>query len=159
MSVSPKASRPNLPGYGLAETPEGLLPWSWAEERLAAAHTYWLSSTRPDGRPHIAPIWAIYLDGRILFSTGEGSRKARNFAENPRIAISVEQERDCVTVEGTVERLSDSATLKSFSERYGAKYDWEMNGFTEPVFALIPAVAFGFSENESFSESSTRWTF
>jgi nitroimidazol reductase NimA-like FMN-containing flavoprotein (pyridoxamine 5'-phosphate oxidase superfamily) len=148
-----------MPGYGVPDTPEGLLPWTWAEERLAAAHTYWISTTRPDGRPHIAPIWAIYLDGRLLFSTGERSRKGRNVAANPNIAISVEQSLDCVTVEGTVERLGDPAVLRRFAELYQAKYDWDMSDFGEPVFALNPRVAFGFSENESFSETSTRWTF
>ena len=65
-SVEPRASRPDMPGYGIlaAEAGRGLLPWSWAAERLAKARTYWLATTRPDGRPHAMPVWGVWLAGR-----------------------------------------------------------------------------------------------
>lgn len=52
----PTPSRPHMPGYGLPNGSEGLMPWSWAEERLQGSHNYWLATVRPDGRPHLMVI-------------------------------------------------------------------------------------------------------
>lgn len=158
-SRTPRASRPNMPGYGIKEDLSGLLPWDWAVQRLTDAHTYWISTTRPDGRPHAAPIWAVWLDGRLLFSTGETSRKARNFAANPYAVISVEQNLDSVILEGTVEPLADADLRARFAAAYSAKYGMDMSAFAEPIFTVSPRVVFGFSENGDFEESSTRWVF
>ncbi|HEU4760074.1 MAG TPA: pyridoxamine 5'-phosphate oxidase family protein, partial [Dehalococcoidia bacterium] len=65
----PMVSRPHMPGYGISEDDEGLLPWAWAEERLAKSHNYWVATARPDGRPHAMPVWAVWLDDRLYFST------------------------------------------------------------------------------------------
>ena len=56
--TQPKASRPHMPGYGIldANSGKGLLPWSWATERLAKARNYWVATTRPDGNPHAMPV-------------------------------------------------------------------------------------------------------
>ena len=40
----PKASRPHAPGYGLPAGNKGLLPWSWAEQRLKKSHNYWITT-------------------------------------------------------------------------------------------------------------------
>ena len=63
--AEPESSRPVMPaGYGVPESDEGLLPWSWAVERLESARNYWFGTTRPDGRPHAMPAWAVWLDER-----------------------------------------------------------------------------------------------
>jgi pyridoxamine 5'-phosphate oxidase-like protein len=58
----PKPSRPYMPGYGTKSPTEGrgLLPWSWAEERLAQSHDYWVATVQPDGRPHLMPVWGVW---------------------------------------------------------------------------------------------------
>ena len=42
-----------MPGYGIAGPDEGrgLLPWTWAEERLVSSHDYWLATVHPNGAP------------------------------------------------------------------------------------------------------------
>lgn len=57
----PRASRPYMPGYGVLGAGEGrgLLPWSWAEERLGASHRYWVVSVGRDGQPHAMPVWGV----------------------------------------------------------------------------------------------------
>ena len=154
----PQASRPRMPGYGSAETEE-LFPWSWAVERLERGHNYWFATTRPDGRPHAMPIWGVWCDGAFYFSTGRQSRKARNLAANPHCVVGVEVGEDAVIVEGTVEEVTEAARLKRFAEVYGPKYEWNMEGFAEPVFVVRPAVAFGFTETGEFAATATRWTF
>lgn len=78
------------------------VPWSWAEERLEQARNYWLCTTRADGRPHAAPVWALW---RLLwFSTDPSSQKVRNVAREPRAVVHLESGDDVVIVEGVIEQ-------------------------------------------------------
>jgi pyridoxamine 5'-phosphate oxidase-like protein len=158
----PKASRPHMPGYGImdADKGSGLLPWSWATQRLEKAKTYWISSTRPDGRPHTMPVWGVWLDTIFCFSTGKDSRKARNLALNPNCVTSCEVGDVAIILEGVAELVSDPGLRKSFASVYGSKYNWDTEGFDEPVYVVRPSVAFAFScAPGEFTASATRWTF
>ncbi|HLY82411.1 MAG TPA: pyridoxamine 5'-phosphate oxidase family protein, partial [Acidimicrobiales bacterium] len=90
--MEPTASRPYMPGYGIVGPDQGtgLLPWSWANERLTASHDYWLATVRPDGRPHVMPVWGVWQDGHIWFSSSGASRKTQNLAVNRRAAITTD---------------------------------------------------------------------
>ena len=72
----PRAGRPYMPGYGIVGPDEGrgLLPWSWAEERLIASHDYWVATVWPDGRPHVMPVWGIWHDESVWFSSSAHGR-------------------------------------------------------------------------------------
>jgi PPOX class probable F420-dependent enzyme len=48
-----------------------------------------LATVLPDGSPHTVPVWVGLEDGRIAFFTGEHTRKARNLAADPRVAVSL----------------------------------------------------------------------
>jgi pyridoxine/pyridoxamine 5'-phosphate oxidase len=156
----PRASRPNLPGYGLAaeEEGEGLLPWSWAAERLEAARNYFLATTRPDGRPHVMVIWGLWLDGAFYFSTGRQSRKARNLAANPNCVVVPDDGEEAVILEGVVGEVGDREVLDRFVKAYQAKYAWDVSGMDEPIFAARPRVVYGQIE-KTFTKSATRWQF
>src|SRR5215468_389453 len=99
--AEPKATRPYMPGYGIldANSGKGLLQWSWAREHLANARTYWVATTRPEGRPHLMPVWGVWLDDTFYFSTGRQSRKARNLAANPQCVVSIQAGDVAVVVE------------------------------------------------------------
>src|SRR5205823_11762931 len=92
----PAARRPYMPGYGLPKDKKGLLPWSWAEERLTKSHNYWISTARPDCTPHTMVIWGLWLEGAFYFSTGEKSRKARNLQAHPQCVICTENAAEAV---------------------------------------------------------------
>src|SRR5271157_4130240 len=77
-SGGPKASRPQMPGYGVPASLEGVLLWEWARERLSKSHNYWLTTVRPNGMPHTMVVWGIWLGGAYYFSTGATTRKASN---------------------------------------------------------------------------------
>src|SRR5262249_59267329 len=79
----PRASRPHIPDYGIPDTPEGLLPWSWARERLEQALTYWIATVRPEGRPHMMPSWGAWVGDRFFFEGGPRTRRGRDIAPNP----------------------------------------------------------------------------
>lgn len=158
----PKASRPYMPGYGIldAESGIGLLPWSWAVERLSKAHNYFLATTRPDGRPHVMPMWGVWINDAFYFSTGKQSRKARNLEANPHCVICPENAEESVILEGLAEEVYDAFLYREFADAYGAKYHWDMEGFAEPLYVVRPKVVFAFIETgDQFSSTATRWTF
>ncbi|MFZ0815747.1 MAG: pyridoxamine 5'-phosphate oxidase family protein [Candidatus Sulfotelmatobacter sp.] len=158
-----------MPGYGLAEGVKGLLPWSWAEQRLKKSHNYWITTVKLDGSPHnVSPhtmvVWGLWQEGRFLFSTGSRSRKARNLAANPNCIVCTEHAHEAVIVEGLAE-IADLPARRKFLPKYERKYKFDMKGMKqdilsmkEPVFAVRPSVVFGLWEKE-FVGKSTRWKF
>ncbi len=161
---APKASRPHAPGYGFPEGTKGLLPWSWAEQRLKKSHNYWIVTVKSDGSPHSMVVWGMWQDGRFLFSTGSQSRKARNLAANANCIVSTEHAHEAVIVEGVAE-IADVAARRKMIPAYERKYDWDLStmkddmlSMKEPVFAVRPKVVFGLWEKH-FQGKSTRWKF
>jgi hypothetical protein len=155
---APNPTRPHMPGYGLPKGTKGLLPWSWAEERLTKSHNYWISTCTPDGSPHTMIVWGLWLDGNFYFSTGQKSRKARNLAVNPNCVICSERSHEAVILEGTASLLTDSTIRKRFATAYERKYKWDMSNFSEPVYVVRARVAFGLYEKD-FIGKATRWKF
>ncbi|HXE89747.1 MAG TPA: pyridoxamine 5'-phosphate oxidase family protein [Terriglobales bacterium] len=154
----PRASRPHMPGYGIPRSKDGLLPWTWAAKRLENAHTYWLATTRPNGQPHAMPVWCVWLEGRLFFSTGRRSRKARNLARDPRCSVGLTHGKDSVILEGKARRVRDAALARRVSSVYSKKYDSGIPA-GEPVYGVEPQVAFGFTETGDFLRTATRWKF
>jgi len=154
-----RAARPHMPGYGLPADERSLEPWSWGEEILRDAHNYWVASARADGRPHLMPVWAVWHDGALWFSTGGESRKARNLAARAECSIGAERGPNAVIVEGVARRLAAAEAPGEVARLYAAKYG---GGYPDdsPLFRVEPRVAFGFSEAaDEFAETATRWTF
>jgi len=160
MSAVPGATRPSFaPDYGLvdAQSGAGLLPWSWVTERLANAHNYWIGSTRPDGRPHAAPVWGLWLDDAFYFSTDPHSRKGLNLAANSHIVVHLESGDEAVILEGKVEALRDAPRFGRFADAYDAKYHVRPDAIpTAVVYELRPQVVYAWREKD-FTESATRW--
>ncbi len=159
--TDPRASRPHMPGYGILDASDGagLLPWSWATERLSDARTYWLSTVRPDGAPHTMPVYGVWLDEAFYFGTGARSRKALNLAADARCVVCVERDDEAVIVEGVAEKVVDEAELRQFSEAAGAKYGGTGDGDAGPRYVVRPRRVFAFVNNETFPGTATRWTF
>jgi len=164
--AEPKRSRPSMPeGYGVPEDDASLLPWSWAVERLEQARNYWFSTTRPDGRPHAMPAWAVWLDGVLYFEGSPETRRARNVAANPAIVVHLESGDEVVILEGEAraagkpERALAERLAAAFGAKYAATHDyrpapdqWDNGG----LWAVRPRVAFAWSK---FPTTVTRWQF
>ena len=106
-SNNPRTDRPEFPdGYGLPSTTEGMLDWAGVEARLVAATTYWLATTRPDGRPHVVPRWGVWLEGCFWYDGAPTTRHARNAERNPACALHLEDGTRAVIVEGTTQATS-----------------------------------------------------
>jgi hypothetical protein len=154
-----------MPGYGVRPGDEGsgLIPWAEAERRLTVSHDYWLATVRPDRRTHVMPVWGAWFDGRLWFSSGLRSRKARNLAADARCTVTTDDPRDPVIVEGTAERVTDGARIAAFVAAVNAKYGAAMTvEFQDPqvngTYAVLPERTFAFSHDD-FTGSPTRWRF
>jgi hypothetical protein len=98
------------------------LPWSRARKALVESagpgRATFLSTTRPDGRPHAAGIGALWHDGDLYFTSGPGARKARNLAANSAATISMAAPGIDLILDGTVSRVTDDATLETVAAGY-----------------------------------------
>ncbi|HLQ54858.1 MAG TPA: pyridoxamine 5'-phosphate oxidase family protein [Streptosporangiaceae bacterium] len=161
----PRVSRPDMPGYGIQgpEEGSGLLPWSWAVERLSSARNYWVVSVRPDGRPHSMPVWGMWDDSDLVFTSGVSSRKIRNLKSDPRCVVSTEDASDPVIVEGTAAIVTDPARIQRVIELMNGKYGTNIEAsFLDPAVnatvAVRPRQVIGMRHGD-FTGSPTRWTF
>jgi len=162
----------NLDIYG-----HDAIPWSRPLAELeqfqaAPGQSIWLATTRPDGRPHVAGVGALWFDGRFYFTSGAGTRKSRNLAENPNCAVSVGLPSIDVVVEGQATRVTDDATLHRLAERFKAG-GWEPTvkdgAFTAEysapsagpppwdLFEVTPRKVMGVATAEPYG--ATRWRF
>lgn len=160
----PRASRPHAPGYGFPKSNKGLLPWSWAQQRLEKSHNYWITTVKPTGAPHTMVVWGLWLQGSFVFSTGSQSRKARNLAKNQHCVVCTEHAHEAVIVEGTTE-IAEVPLRQEMLKKYERKYKFDMSGMEkdilsmkEPVFVVRPHLAFGLWEKH-FVGKTTRWKF
>jgi len=154
-----------MPGYGTLPAGEGrgLLPWSWAEERLTRSHDFWLATVTPDGAPHLMPVWAVWHQGMLWFSSASGSRKARNLAVEPRCSLSTDNPLEPVVVHGRAGRVTArddlAAMLAAENAKYGTGYGMDMvDPASNSVFALAPEWVFAL-DSRDFTGSPTRFTF
>ena len=154
-----------MPGYGVVPASEGsgLLPWSWAEDKLRVSHDYWLGSVSPDGGPHLMPVWGVWADAAFWFSCAGASRKARNLAGNPRCTVAIDDAIDPVVVEGVAEVRAGVQDRLRFLDLLNTKYAVEygldfLDGVTALCLKVRPVIAFGLLQAD-FIGSPTRWRF
>ncbi|MFY9264442.1 MAG: pyridoxamine 5'-phosphate oxidase family protein [Solirubrobacterales bacterium] len=104
------------------------LEWTWVERKLITSGSYWLVTTKPDGGPHARPVWGVYHDHTIWFSTGRSSVKGRNLAADPRCVLHVESADDVVIIDGTAElvetwdKVFESEPSRTVLHTYMGKY-------------------------------------
>jgi general stress protein 26 len=155
-----------------SEPGSAAVPWADVQRVLSESEMFWLSTVRRDGRPHVAPLPAMWLDGRLHFCTGAREQKARNIEANPRCVLttgtSAYRSGVDVVVEGTVARISDEPTLTRLAGMWRDKLDWPFEvidgQFRDPggdahratVFALTPTKVLAFTKAPY---SQTRYTF
>jgi PPOX class probable F420-dependent enzyme len=154
-----------MPGYGILGPDQGtgLMPWSWAEERLVASRNYWVASLWPDGRPHVMPVWGLWHEESFWFSSSKGSRKARNLARDPRCVVTVEDAVEPVIIDGVAELVTEPAALETILALENAKYQTDygielLDPKVSSVYRVRPGWGFGL-RGDDFTGSPTRWSF
>jgi general stress protein 26 len=138
------------------------LPWPEAVAVLETSEMFWLSTVRRDGRPHVAPLPAMWLDGRLHFCTGAHEQKAKNIEANASCALTTGTNAFRsgldVVVEGTAERVTDKDTLVRLAQMWQDKINWvfevgdgvfldtEAAGHAALVFAVAPSKILAFKK-------------
>lgn len=160
----PDPSRPHVPGYGIPGTEEGMLPWSYVQERMQAALNYWISTANAKGQPHATPVWGVWVEDTLYFDGSPKTRRGREMAANPLVSVHLEDGSQVVILEGKVHELKQSPLelRQKVAAEYTAKYSqrgyspdpgtWEQGG----LYAFHPQLVFAWTQ---FPQDTTRWQF
>jgi nitroimidazol reductase NimA-like FMN-containing flavoprotein (pyridoxamine 5'-phosphate oxidase superfamily) len=157
------------------DQPESALPWAEAERRLNAGGWFWLATVRPDGAPHVMPVFALWSQGALYLASKDTARKSRNLAGEPRCVLTHDAGDVHLVVEGTARRVSDEATLRRVSAAYGEIYGWPTRvadgrldadygaptsgGPPYDVYEVTPDKVIGLPTGADESVAPTRWSF
>ncbi|HEV2249575.1 MAG TPA: pyridoxamine 5'-phosphate oxidase family protein [Candidatus Limnocylindria bacterium] len=163
----------NLDIYGNAA-----LPWSRARDLLDAMVTeggqlsWFLSTVRPDGKPHATAVGVFWDGGKFWFTTGPKTRKGRDIAANPNVVLSAGLKGLDLIVEGRAVRVMDAAALERFA-KIARDQGWptqvQGDALTAPysapsagrppwyLYVVTPLTAFGVATAEP--QGATRWRF
>lgn len=153
-------------------------PWAEVLEVLERAEIFWIATVRADGRPHVTPLPAMWLDGALHFATGLEEQKGRNLVRDPHCVLTTGTNAYRhgldVVVEGRAERVTDRATLERLAEMWESKLDWPYDvaddGFRHrpddrapdleerpvPVFAVRPSKILSFGRGDQFTQTRYR---
>jgi general stress protein 26 len=145
-------------------------PWREVVGVLSDSEMFWLSTVRRDGRPHVTPLPAIWLDGTLHFCAGSAEQKTKNLESNPRCILTTgtNQLRSGldVVVEGAAVRVTDQARLQQLAALWKSKLDWSFEvadgAFRDPggrqglVFGVTPTKVLAFGKDPY---SQTRYRF
>jgi hypothetical protein len=154
------AERPKAPaGYGYSTEPKGMLSWEEVRDALAGATLYWIGTRRPDGGPHLHPIWGGWVGHHLYFEGGETTRWARNLAADPRVSFGVESGGLHISGRGAMEKGPAGDDFVNLTANYAGKYDYKPE--TDAFYKVSPelVIALNMSSMASFASSPTRFRF
>ena len=152
----------------------GATPTSWDDTLrvIETAELFWITTVRADGRPHVTPLPAIWLDGALHFGTGAAEQKAVNLRGNPHVLLLTGcarwDEGLDVVAEGDAVQVTDDATLHRLAAAWRTKWDgsWQFEvrdgafyhdgGGEALVFAVAPAKVLAFGKG-TFSHTRHRF--
>ena len=161
--------------HGFSEPNSTPTPWEVGLEQVSTAATFWLSTVRPDGRPHVTPLIAVWHAEAIWFATGPEELKAKNLAENSWCVLTtgrsdlVEGALDIV-LEGRAEQVNNDAELEPVAAAFAVKYPkgpWDFvvrdGAFSDRdaggrviVFRVRPVRGLGFRKGDHYSQTTWR---
>jgi general stress protein 26 len=149
-------------------------PWEETRRVLEAAEVFWLSTVRADGRPHVTPIAAAWLDGILYFGTGSIAQKLKNLRRNPHVALTTGCNHLAtgfdIVVEGDAAPVTDTAAHERFYQQQAILWGegwpiqlrdgilWD-DSASEPLllFAVTPTKVFATTRGDQWSQ--TRYQF
>lgn len=149
-------------------------PWVRGRGLLVDAELYWLTTVRPDGRPHVTPLIGVWNEGGLYFCTGPAERKAKNLSQNANCVLTTgrnDLDGLDVVAEGQAALVTDDPELDAVAGAFEAKYG---SRFTDPggtwfglgdairagralLYRVAPTTVFGFGKGAKYSQ--TRWCF
>lgn len=160
--AQPKILRPLFPA-GYIEHPKSLLAWEQVAPRLEEARNYWLCTVRPDARPHVVPLWAVWEDEKLYFDGSPQTRHAKNIAANPRVSVHLESGDQALIIDGLARAFKPPAELAvRLAMNYARKYaasgyapepnQWDQGG----LYEITPRSALAWT---NFIDDPTKFIF
>ncbi len=157
------AERPRTPdaAYGVPTDGGSMIDWAHTVGRLRDAEAYWLATTRPDGSPHVVPVWGVIVDDDLYLETGAANTaKVRDLAVHSAVAVHLDGVNDAVILHGrAIACRPDTALGGMLATAFAAKYpnyapaasDWDDGG----LHRIEPQVMLAWRD----MPSATRWRF
>jgi hypothetical protein len=145
-------------GYGKATQ---LLAWDDVRARLTDAQTYWLATTRPDGRPHVVPVDGIWFDDVWWYGGAPDTVHMRAVAAEPRAVMHLPDPLRAVIVQGVVRRTNPAPEraelMAEMSNEKYAHYGYQndASAYAE-AYGLHPSRVLAWSQ---FPTDATRFEF
>lgn len=161
-------------GKGADVTPGArVLDWSEAERRLTQGGWRWLATVRPDGAPHVMPVFGVWSEPVVFVVSKDTTRKSRNLDADGRCVLTADVDGVHLIVEGEASRVLDRDTLERASAAFEQVYDWATTiagdeldaeygaptsgGPPYRVYQIVPSKAFALPSAADFMP--TRWRF
>lgn len=156
------ADRPYIPGYDIPKSTDGLLPWSYVQERMLNAINYWISTSNTKCQPHATPVWGVWVDDVFYFDGGPKTRRSRDIAVNPQVSVHLEDGTRAIILEGTAKECINlplelgkklsAEYIRKYSEKgYSPEPDsWKSGG----LYAFRASRVFAWTV---FPKDTTRW--
>lgn len=135
----------------------------WDETRtlLEAAELFWICTVRPDGRPHLTPLVAVWVEGAIHFQTGAKEQKFANLRSNPHVVLVTgcnQWDRGVdVVVEGDALRVTDPAVLGRLATAWAGKWDGRWDELSSEVFSVVPTTIYSYAKGDPFGQTTHRF--
>jgi hypothetical protein len=139
-------------------TPDRVLGWPEVEQKLAASKSYWLATTRPDGRPHTVPVDGIWLEDALYFDGDPATVHIRNLRSEPRAVVHTESGESPVIAEGTAKWHQPSQDeigrlVEATRTKYG--YPVSPDSYSAGTWRLSPTVVLAWNV---LYQDATRFT-
>jgi len=160
---TPKVSRPTFP-KGYVDHPVAYVEWDWVASQLRDSQHYWLCSVRPDGRPHVVPRWAVYLEGKIYYDGSPETRHAQNTEINPNVAVHLESGDQVIILDGRTAPAGkptpelDTKLVQEYRRKYAPvgyspePHQWDNGG----LYVFTPQQCIAWTK---FNEDPTKFIF
>ena len=159
-----KKDRPAIEdSYGIPQDLDGLLEWSYIDERMSVSLHFWIVTADRNCKPAVSPVWGVWLDNKLYFDGSPTSRRGRNISANQQVSVHLEDGMKALIMDGTAEILQgkpDPEIAVKVAAGYCAKYSdmgyaptpdmWDNGG----LFVFTPKKVLAWTK---FFEDATRW--
>jgi len=105
-------------------------------QRLATERNIWLATVRPDGRPHVAPVWFVFVRNRVWVGNGAGSVRMRNLTSNPAVTLCLEEGDTPIVAEGTA-TIHPTERPPDVVAAFQGKFGWDVTRSEDPDIGTL----------------------
>lgn len=106
------------------------------EARLGRESTIWVATVRDNGRPHLVPVWFVWLEDKIYIATGSETQKFTNLYYNQGISLALPDTDNVLIIEGEG-HVADYQTVDILADYFFHKYEWDFRHDDSALWRLI----------------------